>query len=196
VEETGGVPNELEGVNTEVKEAHPKQGVRRGRSRKPRDKSKYSKQPRASLPKFLQLGEALKEGGVRARKKKAGGIVQGEEEVEDISDCDGRSTSIEEGSSNSFVPNTMPGIELEVVLPGLFDSSTVGTQLLLENGSNGGRNVQLSNVDLGSTKLLQIQQKVGFCYESPIEEVVYAMDCDEQRDRLKKLEWEQKQGSQ
>jgi hypothetical protein len=49
---------------------------------------------------------------------------------------------------------------------------------------------------LGSLKLLQIQQKVGFCYDNPIEEVVTALDDDERRDRLKKLEWEQSHGFQ
>jgi hypothetical protein len=142
------------------------------------------------------LGVAVNEGGGRVRKKKLGAEVQGGDGI-DVSSDEGRGSISAEGeSSNSCVPNSLPEMVLEVVLPCLNSVSNSG-QLMPQNiVSEDGRGDQRMNSDLGSLKLLQIQQKVGFCYKNPTAEVVTALDEDEQRDRLKKQEWEQINGHQ
>jgi hypothetical protein len=45
-----------------------------------------------------------------------------------------------------------------------------------------------------SSKLLNLQQMVGFNYNETDEEVTKVLVNDELRDRLKKQEWEQKNG--
>jgi hypothetical protein len=189
-----GVDNRIADCINTTQECQSKHGVRRGRSRKQRDNSKHTKQPRAALPKFLQLGVAVSEGGGRVRKKKVGAEVQMGGEKDEIDDSSGGSISVEEESSNSCVPNSMPGIVLEVVLPGLINPSNSGLPMPQDSLPEVGRVGQRETTDLGSLKLLEIQKKVGFCYENPIEEVVKVLDDDEQRDRLKKLQWEQNQG--
>jgi hypothetical protein len=47
-----------------------KDTMRRGRSRKPREKSKLPRHPNVLKPKFMQLGDVMKEGTIRMRKKK------------------------------------------------------------------------------------------------------------------------------
>jgi hypothetical protein len=77
-------------------------------------------------------------------------------------------------------------LNLEVVLPAIEVTPNSGIALLVgEGGAVGGRPL---NVDYESTKLLQIQQAVGFGYDEPIDEVIAVLDKAEQRDRVKKQE--------
>jgi hypothetical protein len=157
-----------------------KKSARRGRSRKQRDKSKLPKHSKMGKPKFIQLGEALKDGGGRGKKNKheekgadaKARLVSQRRETEQ--------SSGEKGSLNTVVPESAQEFMLEVVLPGLNCNQNSGlVTMQYQEGLEG-----------------QLIQQVGFCYKESKEEVVNALDSDEQRDRLKKREWEQKIGSQ
>jgi hypothetical protein len=188
-------------VTTEIDSTHT---VRRGRSRTQRDKSKITKQPRFGKPKFMQLGEALKEGGGRRRKKNLEERGKGCSEVEEmgVSEEDSQKGSDaivnlnEEGSLCSVVPESAQGITLEVVLPAIQSTPCSGLVMLqqLEGCDEGPQ--QRGLVPLGSAKLLQLQQQIGFCYREPDVEVIKNLEIDEQRDRAKKQEWEQSNGFQ
>jgi hypothetical protein len=169
--------------------------ARRGRSRKPRDKSKNPKNRALGKPKFVQLREAMKEGGGRRRKKAAdegrGRVCDGVEAVTKGS----VSQSSGDTNSSSYVPESDQGLILEVVLP-LYQNTPKSGSALLQQGALDDVSQQRCVADPESSKLLRLQQHVGFNYNEPDEEVIKVLANDEHRDRLKKLEWEQKNGLQ
>jgi hypothetical protein len=89
---------------------------------------------------------------------------------------------------------TFQEVFLEVVLPAIQTTPTSRLNILqqgdLEEGLQNGVLVPETK------KLLQIQQKVGFCYKETYEEVVKVLTNEEKRDRSKKQDWEQKNGLQ
>ncbi|KAK2375808.1 hypothetical protein QL285_076674 [Trifolium repens] len=204
LEVRGGADSKEDNSITAANEIDSTYTVRRGRSRIQRDKSKIATQSRMRKPKFIQLGEALKDEGGRRRRKNRGGIGKGcsEEEGKAGSDediqkgSDSIVGSSEEGSSSSIVPNSVQGITLEVILPGIQSTPSSGLALLRQQESHDEGTQQREQVIYGSAKLLQIQQQIGFCYSEPAEEVIKVLENDEQRDLAKKQEWEQLNGFQ
>jgi hypothetical protein len=176
-----------------------KDTMRRGRSRKPREKSKLPRHPNVLKPKFMQLGDVMKEGTIRMRKKKKDDGMKTYGGKEASSEAVSDSNGVEVGGSS--VPDSPPGLQLEVVLPAFNicnNSGPRGVQLTtVEN------EVQQSNSDVQeeglqqennivpeAIKLLKIQQAIGFCYKEPDGEIITALVKDEEKDRLKKQEWE------
>jgi hypothetical protein len=185
---------EIELHNQITQELEPKAVGRRGRSRKPKDKPKFPKLPTMGKPKFIQLEEAMKEGGGRLRKRKQeaekkepcdGGIV-----VKDSAEC------LLQEDVPPPTPAQCPFQEafLEVVLPAIQTTPISGLNLLQQGDREEG--LDGSAIIPETIKLLQIQQEVGFCYNETDEEVVKVLTIEEQRDRSKKQIWEQKNGSQ
>jgi hypothetical protein len=166
--------------------------LRRGRSRKRRGRPKLPRPPKQSkqsilgVPKFVQLADVVKEGCARRRSRRKGG-VKGAEQVDSSENGGTRSSyAASEGESCSPVQESCEGLNLEVVLPAIEVTPNSGIALLVgEGGAVGGRPL---NADYESTKLLQIQQAVGFGYDEPIDEVIAVLDKAEQRDRVKKQE--------
>jgi hypothetical protein len=198
VEVRRGVDSKQNNTNTnnDTAASIPINEVRRGRSRKPKDRSKISKQSRLGVPKFLQLEEALKEGGGRWKKRKQEAKKVETSDEENLSGSEDISCSDAEGGSISVVPDSTLGINLEVVLPGIPNTPGSGLELLqFQEGGDDGRS-QIGKVDSGSAKLLQIQQQIGFRYNESDAEVIAVLEKDEQRDRSKKQEWEQSNGFQ
>ncbi|KAK2420823.1 hypothetical protein QL285_031517 [Trifolium repens] len=204
IEYRGGADNNSDIPTNSKSEAY--EVARRGRSRKPRDRSKQSKQLSLGKPKFVQLGEALKEVGGR-RKKRGGDAARGrvndggEAELKGVG-ADGEaatkgavSQSSSDSGSSCFVPESDQGITLEVVLP-ICQSTPKSGFALLQQEALVNVSQQSHAVDPESSKLLKLQQQVGFQYKESDEEVIKVLTIDEQSDRKKKLEWEQKNGSQ
>jgi hypothetical protein len=168
---------------------------RRGRSRKPRDKSKNSKNLFLAKPKFVQLGEALKDGGDR-RKKRYDDEARGR--VSDLGEATVEGSDIQPSDNSgscSYVPESDQGLRLEVVLP-ICQSTPASGFAILQQGDADSVPQQRCVIFPESSKLLKLQQQVGFKYSEPDEDVVEILAKDEQSDRLKKQEWEQKNGLQ
>jgi hypothetical protein len=169
--------------------------LRRGRSRKPKDRPKLprpSKQSILGVPKFVQLAEVVKEGSVRQRSRRRGGVAVLEQA--DSSDAGGSSSTgaAREVESCSVVQDSFEGLNLEVVLPAIEVTPNSGIALLMDDG--GADVVRPLYAELESKKLLNIQHAVGFCYEEPNEAVIEILDIVEKRDREKMQEWEQRSG--
>jgi hypothetical protein len=157
-------------------------------------------------PKFLQLGDVVKEGMNRLRKKKKddGGVeISGANEGSSSSDAYYDSNGVE--IVGSSVHDSPPGLQLEVVLPALnycHISGTVEMQHMnVEDGVQHSISavqeegcLQHNDIVPEATKLLKIQQTIGFCYNETDGEIVTALVKDKQRDRLKKQVWEQENG--
>jgi hypothetical protein len=178
-----------------IQSSEPKEKLRRGRSRKHRDKSKHTSHSKVGLPKFVQLGEVLKDGGGRVRRRKKVGEVEIESEKKS-----GEGSEMDEGlqqleMADADASGSAVGLMLEVVLPAICNTPKSWLQILqLENSEEGTQQAKIAALE--SSKLFQIQQKVGFNYKGKKDEVIKALDLDEQRDREKKKEWEQKRGFQ
>jgi hypothetical protein len=195
VEERGGASKKIDSNNSK---SDSQDEMRRGRSRKPREKSKNpknSKNINLGKPKFVQLGEALKEGGGR-RKKKQGGEEKGR--GSDSGDAARKGLHPQPScdySSSTYVPESDQGLILEVVLPFCQSTPNSGFALLQQGGVDSVPQQQ-SVKNPEPSKLLKLQQQVGFNYTEPDEEVIKILANDEQCDRKKKQEWEQKNGLQ
>jgi hypothetical protein len=167
--------------------------ARRGRSKKCKEKSKQPSHNMVGLPKFLKLGEALKDrGGRQRRKKKGDSELRASTAAAEAGEGCGSS---EEETCSSKVPLSMEGLSLEVVLPAFLPTPNSGLALSRQGEYDGGISRQQASIPV-STKLLQIQHQVGFVYGVPDDEVVKILEHDEQRDRLKKEAWEQSKGFQ
>ncbi|MCI17632.1 hypothetical protein A2U01_0038781 [Trifolium medium] len=116
-----------------------------------------------------------------------------------------KSTSVDVGDINhsatessggeiSFVPESIDGLNLEVVLPANGQTQTSGMAFILEDGNNNMSIVNRNNSE--AEKLLHIQKQVGFSYEDQDGDVIVVLEKDETRDRKKKAEWEQNNCSQ
>ncbi|MCH84661.1 hypothetical protein A2U01_0005496 [Trifolium medium] len=87
------------------------------------------------------------------------------------------------------------GLNLEVVLPGSVSTPNSGLDLLVDE--DAGDDIRFGSQEASdANKLLLIQKNVGFCYEEPDGNVIKVLTDDEQRDRLKKQEWEERNGYQ
>jgi hypothetical protein len=195
IEMRRGADDMLQDPITSTQDIESKAVGRRGRSRKPKEKSKFPKHPTVGKPKFLQLEEAMKEGGGRLRKKKQDA---GAKEF-----CDGErieTDSDEQLLQEEVIIRPAPAqgpfqeVFLEVVLPAIQTTPTSGLNLLQQGDVDEG--LQNDVIVPETKKLLQIQQKVGFCYKETDDEVVKVLTNEEQRDRSKKQDWEQKKGFQ
>jgi hypothetical protein len=172
-----------------IQSSEPKEKLRRGRSRKHRDKSKHTSHSKVGLPKFVQLGEVLKDGGGRVRRRKKVGEVEIESEKKS-----GEGSEMDEGlqqleMADADASGSAVGLMLEVVLPAICNTPKSWLQILqLENSEEGTQQAKIAALE--SSKLFQIQ------LQRKKDEVIKALDLDEQRDREKKKEWEQKRGFQ
>jgi hypothetical protein len=134
-------------------------------------------------------------GGGRQRKKKKGGEVTKSDKGKQIA-----GSSINNGENVIARPiageaTSLEGLNLEVVLP-IIDPTPHSGELRAVGGvDDGGGQYQELNFS-ESSKLLHIQKDVGFGYVVPDVEVILVLANEENRDRLKKQEWEQKNGSQ
>jgi hypothetical protein len=66
-----------------------------------------------------------------------------------------------EDVSNTVVPNTFEGVNLEVVLPG-FDHNPNPEPILLRDSSDEGDDPEHDQIFIKANKLLAIQKTVGF----------------------------------
>jgi hypothetical protein len=143
-------------------------------------------------PKFIQLAEAVKDGGGKSkrRKKKISMAVDSNSSVE--SSVGVKSTLPQENEAVSVRPVSGNGTILEVILP-------VSQQNNLLAVGDVGDDFISSNVvlgDLEASKLLKIQKEVGFCYKENDDAVVQILSDEELRDRTKKAEWENRSSDQ
>ncbi|MCH94267.1 hypothetical protein A2U01_0015224, partial [Trifolium medium] len=97
--------------------------------------------------------------------------------------------------TNSMVPDSQVGLNLEVVLSGSHLTSRSGIDLLLKE-NYATQQANGTEQEGEATKLFQIQKQVGICYEEGDEEVVKVLVKDELPDRKEKAEWEQKNSHQ
>jgi hypothetical protein len=202
VEERGGVITnsvlEVEVMHhcgkNEVKAPAPKP---RGR---PRKRGARAKPNKLSVPKFIQLAEAVKEGGGNHLGRRRKGGLPLKTQIDNPITSDGISVDAPTCSAHvdvvtATVPFDPPGPILEVVLPPITNSSRSGIELLLQEGTDDNTQAGIQN-DSEEVKLLQIQKQIGFCYNAHDGEVVKVLKNDEARDRLNKREWEQRNMSQ
>jgi hypothetical protein len=163
---------------------------------RPRKRGARSKPNKLSVPKFIQLAEAVKEGGgTHVGRRRKGGLplkMQINNPIINDGTCvDGSSCSGQVEVVTVGVPLAPSGPCLEVVLPPISISSRSGIDMLLNEGE--GENIQdQPQNESEELKLLQIQKQIGFCYNTNDGEVVKVLKNVEQRDRLKKKEWEQR----
>jgi hypothetical protein len=144
-------------------------------------------------PKFIQLAEAVKDGGgksKRRKKKKISMAVDSNSSVE--SSVGVKSTLPQENEAASVQSVSGNGTILEVILPvsqqnNLQAIGDVGDAFISSNVAHG---------DLEASKLLKIQKEVGFCYKENDDEVVQILSDEELRDRTKKAEWENRSSDQ
>ncbi|WJX77735.1 hypothetical protein P8452_61014 [Trifolium repens] len=153
-------------------------------------------QPQIVASSIATQPEMAKEGGGgRQRKKKKGGEVTKSDKGKQIA-----GSSINNGENVIARPiageaTSLEGLNLEVVLL-IIDPTPHSGELRAVGGvDDGGGQYQELNFS-ESSKLLHIQKDVGFGYVVPDEEVILVLANEENRDRLKKQEWEQKNGSQ
>ncbi|MCI08367.1 hypothetical protein A2U01_0029444, partial [Trifolium medium] len=134
--------------------------VQRGRSRKRGGRSNSSK---LSVPKFIQLAEAVRESGVKQRRKSNGGRKTATKSSSANVGNKNHSVSENSGDEISVVPDSLDGPNLEMALPTTVLTPNSGLALFLEDVNNnqnaGGRN------NTEAEKILQIQKQVGFNYE-------------------------------
>ncbi|MCH79400.1 DUF4283 domain protein, partial [Trifolium medium] len=119
-----------------------------------------------SVPKFIQLAEAVRESGVKQRRNRKAVVVHS------CSDYGGdatQSSSVRGGKECSVVHDSSNGSILSLFCRG---------------------------VDADAAKLLHIQKQVGFRYEDLDYDVVKVLVEDENRDRKKKADWEIRSGHQ
>jgi hypothetical protein len=164
----------------------------RGRSRKRGVRSKHSN---PSVPKFIQIAEAMRDGGAKQRRKRRG---QSRKYVQRLSDITIEGVSTTDGQEVelvSAVPGSPQGLMLEVVLPIFATSSRVD---IVPNSNEGATDCQRerSQQECEASKLLSIQSQIVFCYKDQEGEVIKVLVDEESRDRLKKEEWEQRNSYQ
>ncbi|WJX65781.1 hypothetical protein P8452_50404 [Trifolium repens] len=195
IEFRGGAINDT-GKESITEQATQNNGApRRGRPRKIKDKAKQSITATMGIPKFMKLGEALKDGGGKQRKKKKG-AEQGFSSAKQATEGGGSRVSLtDEGSSCNVIHQSEEGPILEVVLPSVQITPRSGFSLL-QQGEDGARNSLQRVVDSEALKLLHIQQSVGFVYKAADEEVVQILAQEDHKDKTKKQEWEQNHVSQ
>ncbi|PNY16690.1 hypothetical protein L195_g013415 [Trifolium pratense] len=167
-------------------------GVRRGRSRRRGGRPKSSHR---GAPRCLRLLEAVREGGGKRYCKRKGKETVMSQSSNKDSGSGEMCCSDNVDKEDTVVAETAEGIILEVVLPRIEPTPTSGLNLLLEADTEEV-NQNRSQLNSDASKLLYIQKNVGFRYEEPDDVVVKVLAEDEQRDRLKKQEWEQRNGYQ
>ncbi|KAK2434440.1 hypothetical protein QL285_019587 [Trifolium repens] len=184
-------PDEASSINSSSNSECQQQHNQRGRSRKRVHRPRKS---RLSTPKCVQLVEAVRGGGSKLGRRRKGAS---QKSMSVNSNNSGGSPQIQSQQDEgvSMVPNSPEGLVLEVVLPGLHQSSRSGINLLANEG-DGDAVLNATEQDLEAPKLLLIQKQIGFCYKEQDEEIMQMLSNDETRDRLKKQEWEQRRGNQ
>ncbi|MCI27053.1 hypothetical protein A2U01_0048251, partial [Trifolium medium] len=135
--------------------------AQRGRSRKRGGRSHSSK---LSAPKFMLLAEAVREGGIKQRRKRKGAQCAAVQSGSQVSGEGTQSNMVLSGYAISVVPETIDGLNLEVVLPGRGLTPTSGIDLLL-NEENENHELLGVQHNAEAAKLLHLQQQVGFNYD-------------------------------
>ncbi|KAK2423265.1 hypothetical protein QL285_033730 [Trifolium repens] len=140
-------------------------------------------------PKFIQLAEAVKDGGDKSKRRKKKKILMAAEQTSSAESSIGVQSSLpQENEVDPVRSASEKGITLEVILP------VIQQNHVLALGDDGD-DIHSTNADPGdleASKLLQIQKEVGFCYKENDGAVVQILSEGELRDRTKKAEWEQK----
>jgi hypothetical protein len=137
----------------------------------------------------------MKEGGSRHRRRKRGGVDEGRSSTEEEDDGRVKSSEAASGEESGGGPVTVSseGLHLEVVLPSFDHVPSSGLAMLIGGIEvTGSSHQQPTGGEAG--RLLTIQQQVGFRYLESNEEVIKALDMEEQSDRNKKQVWEQQNG--
>ncbi|MCI17498.1 hypothetical protein A2U01_0038646, partial [Trifolium medium] len=101
---------------------------RRGRSRKSRGRSKH-KSSILGVPKFLHLMEVTREGGGKNKRLKNGTEVEKDPSCREQFAIGGNRSDFHEDVDCSQVPETVEGLNLEVVLPGIDTTPSSGINL-------------------------------------------------------------------
>jgi hypothetical protein len=180
--------------------SEPEEVVSAHRSKHPKASSRIRKQKSGAksnnlgVPKFIQLGVAVKEvgGKIRKRRQRGGGVSMGEvDDVERTEDMAGSvpveaSIGGEEGSRTRVTCatpasgiNLISGSELSRVPESQLQSQEVDREKLIE-----------------AAKLLSIQKEVGFTFEEPTTVTIKQLVIQETCDMKKKMDWEQREGDQ
>ncbi|GAU30343.1 hypothetical protein TSUD_212000 [Trifolium subterraneum] len=140
-----------------IQQLKGKASSQRGRTRKRGGRSKSSNQ---SIPKFIRLVEVVREGGAKLRWKRTGKQKVAEQFCPEIVAGGSKSTSICSEEEVSRVPNSVEGLNLEVVLPGCTLTPSSGINLLLNDNSDN-HDLLRDQQDAEAVKLLQLQKQCG-----------------------------------
>jgi hypothetical protein len=183
------------------------------RSRYPKPSSKIRKQKPGvkpngiGVPKFVQLVEALKEAGpkLRRRRQKEGCGVIDMEGVE----VDGRKEGVtgEPGSTQMSLSNPLEVADDQAmaIQEGVDCTGTIlASGINLISGSDGSvvpNSITQGGIEekeklIEAAKLLNIQKEVGFTFEDTDDMTLKQLVDHERVDRVKKMEWERREGDQ
>ncbi|GAU17929.1 hypothetical protein TSUD_330530 [Trifolium subterraneum] len=156
----GAIPNSGPSDDIVSQRSSKRSFSRRGRSRKPRSRSKHKKKNMGG-PKFVHLMEAVKEvGGKQKRKTKMSeaGVDQSDRVEIEVGGLVSGSIG---GEEDTVVPSSCEGLMLEVVLPGIVTTPSSGLNLLLDE-DNDPAVQHTDQVVSDSAKLLRGDD--GACY--------------------------------
>jgi energy-coupling factor transporter ATP-binding protein EcfA2 len=152
------------------------------------------------VPKCLKLVEALKEGGVKSKKKKRRqkeeGFQENEIEVIEGGDFNDKHEEGEKRRRSHVITDCRQNIGVGSVTGGsipasginLISGSETSLEVVAETPLQGS---DKENV-LQAAKLLNLQKEVGFNFEEPDEQIVQQLVEQEICDVAKKMEWEKR----
>ncbi|MCI44983.1 hypothetical protein A2U01_0066222, partial [Trifolium medium] len=89
-----------------------------------------------SVPRFVQMAEAVREGGARQRQKRRGAAKVSVRSNSEIRSDEDQAVSVLSGESISLVPESHDGLNLEVILQGNGASPRSGIDLLLNDDND------------------------------------------------------------
>jgi hypothetical protein len=184
---------------------HSHKSKRRGPPSKHRKQLLNSKFHQLGIPKCLQLVEAVKEGGIKSRRRRNKGGGNSELVVGEKGMGEGE---IEDGVARG---NEELGVVGDEMLQPHDTSKTCspssGINLFLEGDSSAVPETQLGVSEVQpieddrakvveAAKLLRIQKEVGFTFYVEDGEIVKELVQQEVCDQAKKMDWEEKNGYQ
>ncbi|MCH79854.1 RNA recognition motif [Trifolium medium] len=160
-----------------------------------------SKFNQLGVPLCIQLVESLKSGGAKSRRRRIKGAIQSNAE-----EVGGVEVSMEAFEAGDVISSDAGGYQRrKEKLTGLMTPRvTPASGINLISGSQSSQVPNYVGVDNGkdkeiaieAAKLLSIQKEVGFSFEEADGETVKQLMTQERCDRVKKMEWEQKEGDQ
>jgi energy-coupling factor transporter ATP-binding protein EcfA2 len=152
------------------------------------------------VPKCLKLVEALKEGGVKPKKKKRRqkkeGFQEIETEVPEGGDFNDKHDVGEKSRRSQVVSECRQKIGVGSVNGGSTPASGInlisGSETSLELVAETPLQVSDKEKVLQAAKLLNLQKEVGFNFEDSDEQIVQQLVEQEICDLAKKMEWEKR----